>query len=415
VATAVIAVAGWFGFWRYHLKRFDAVQAGVLYRGAQPTELGFQHVVARHNVRTVVSVRLEDPALYRGLVDLGDPDGEQESRYVPQLGPRHLHWPMDDEAYWPWFTPWMFEDFFTLMDDPANWPVLVHCLGGRHRTGTFSAMFQLEYNRRPVEDVLREMYSFDFGEPAPIQEHNLRTYLPRPLPVAAQWTVLVDGLAAKGTVPRAFRELVRQLRAEDEPARVAQYIKDNRPFAVCLAHWLIDRPDHPLTTAATHLAARLLEESEDPAALASAASLVADFGSPAQQERLLSLLQAQSQTSAPSPRYEAIVAGLTNRYTPNRIAFLAPLVGDRRQRVDPRLSRYRYCDTAAVRLTSIVNEQLHPGTADPGSWDMALANCQRWLAEHPDRCQLSTLLPPLSHVRPRASVAPEVDGRQPMR
>ncbi len=68
-ATAGIALllaAAWIGFWRHHLKRFDVVQSGVLYRVAQPTEFGFRHVVERHRIKTVLSMRLEGPPLAHG-------------------------------------------------------------------------------------------------------------------------------------------------------------------------------------------------------------------------------------------------------------------------------------------------------------------------------------------------------------
>jgi protein tyrosine/serine phosphatase len=66
---------------------------------------------------------------------------------------------MGAEAFWPWFSPEQFEAFFELMDDPTNFPVAVHCIGGRHRTGTFVALYRLEYQRWNVEDAQREMYA----------------------------------------------------------------------------------------------------------------------------------------------------------------------------------------------------------------------------------------------------------------
>ena len=62
---------------------------------------------------------------------------------------------MGKEWCWPWFTPWQFDEFFKLLDDPANLPLAVHCMGGRHRTGTFSALYRLEYDGWPIERVTR--------------------------------------------------------------------------------------------------------------------------------------------------------------------------------------------------------------------------------------------------------------------
>jgi hypothetical protein len=375
-------------------------------------------VIRRHQIKTVVSVRLEDPPLHTGLIDLGQPDGELESRYVAGIGPRHIQWPLGEEAYWPWFTPWLYEEFFKLFDDPINHPVLVHCVGGRHRTGTFVALFQLEYRRRPVEEVLREMYSYDFGHPIPVQEHNLRTYQPRPLPDASQWQALLNGLFpedSKEQAPRDYAELVCRLRTAlregDLRRRLESYIAEDRPFALCLAQRVIDDPAHTLAAAAATLAASRLQEDDDPSAVASAAALIADFGTPDQQQLLLQLLESEAKTDPPSPRYAALVAGVTNRYTPNRVPYLRPLLADRRSRPEPHASQYRYCDTAAARLVSIIDEPLHNGLPDRAAWDQAVALCQHWLAEHPDSGRLSRLLPPTGHNSVRTGTHAEVDGR----
>ncbi|OYV80941.1 MAG: hypothetical protein B7Z73_18700, partial [Planctomycetia bacterium 21-64-5] len=137
LAVAVAAAyAGWWAFWHHHAKRFQEVRKGVFYRVAQPSEIGFRYLIDDVGVKTVLSVQLYDFRLHRGLVSFGPPDGCRESEYVEQLGARPVQWPMGVEKSWPWLTPWQFEQFFRLMDDPDNWPVAVHCQGGRHRTGT---------------------------------------------------------------------------------------------------------------------------------------------------------------------------------------------------------------------------------------------------------------------------------------
>lgn len=422
LVLTLVAWGAWFGFWRHHLKRFDIVAPGVLYRVAQPTEFGFKHVVRHYQIRSVLSVRLEDPSLYRGWVDFGEPDGELESTFVPKLGLRFVQWPVGEETYWPWFTPWLLEEFYRFMDEPKNLPVLIHCVGGRHRTGTFVALFQLEYGRRPVEEVLREMYSYDFGPPAPLHEHNLRTYLPRPLPNDAQWRELLRELfmdVDPAEQPLGFSELARQLKSctadSDEYRRLERYLASDRPFALCLAERLIDRPHHPLAARVAALAAKHLEAGEDRGSLASAAAIVADCGTRAQQQRLLEILAAESRTPVPSQRYEAIVAGVTNRYTPNRIAYLTPLLQDKRQRCGTDTRVYRYCDTAAARLISITNEPLYLGEPGQLGWDRAIGRAAAWLESHPDSRQLSTLLPPSGPNEVRTGTSHEIDGNNVLR
>src|SRR5688572_9204012 len=97
---------------QYHLKRFQAVRPGVLYRTGQPTELGIWYLVRAKGVKTVLSTQLYDMRLRSGIIDPGEPSGRRESFHVTQLGARPRQWPMGKEACWPWVTPWQFEEFF---------------------------------------------------------------------------------------------------------------------------------------------------------------------------------------------------------------------------------------------------------------------------------------------------------------
>ncbi len=214
VFAAVLSSAGYWAFWHHHTKRFMEVRKGVFYRVAQPSEFGFRYLIKNIGIKTVVSVQLYDFRLRRGLISFSDPDGCRESEYVARLGARAVQWPMGTEKSWPWLTPWQFEQFFQLLDDPRNWPVAVHCQGGRHRTGTLSALFRLEYDRWDAERALAEMYSFKFGGAIRLQEHNLRTYLPRPHPTSAEWAALQCYYAPLLTQTIAdYETLVRKLRS----------------------------------------------------------------------------------------------------------------------------------------------------------------------------------------------------------
>ena len=418
-ALAATLGLAWFGFWRYHLKRFHPVREGVLYRVAQPTEFGFRHLASEHKIKTVLSVRLEDPALYQGLLDPGAPNGQPESSFVPTLGVKHIQWPMGEEAYWPWLTPWQFEEFYKLFDNQENLPVVVHCVGGRHRTGTFTALFQMEYNRLPAEAAIAEMHSYDFGRPVPVHDHNLRTYLPRPRPDSETWKALVKGLfgADPSQAPADYEGLVRLLREEACDValrqRVGEYLRQGLPFGLCLVHRLIDTPTDPLASDATRLASEQLQApNNDASTWAIAAALVADFGSPDQQQALYKLLEQEPDQGEPTPRYQAVVAGVTNRYTPNRIAYLLPLLSDRRKRPEKAARGFRYCDTAVARLTSITDEPLfverYP-LAD--AWSDGVRRAEKWFSENPEKKQLVQMLPPTGKNVVRGEKGRERDGR----
>lgn len=400
-ALALAAGGGYVLFWRYHAKRYQAVRPGVFYRTGQPTVWGLRHLIGVQRVRTVVSLQLFDPRLESGLVDVGEPDGPCESEFVRRQGAQHVQWPMGDEGCWPWLTPWQFDEFFKLFDEPENWPVAVHCAGGRHRTGTLAALFRLEYDRWPVERTLAEMYSFDFGLPIIRQEHHLRTYLPRPRPSPVIWTELRGALGPLVAQPPIdYEDLVRQLRRSLAQPPVAAALEDwlraDRPFALALAHRLVAQPNDALAAPAAEAASRCLERTEAEAAdWSMAAALVADFGTKPQQARLLQLLADESRAAQVSPRYAALAAGVTNRYTPNRLPYLRPLLHDTRHRVEPAASDYRYCDTAALRLSVIADEEMLLGpSSELKSWDDARTRALAWLEAHPDLAALSPLRPP---------------------
>ncbi|HWB00441.1 MAG TPA: tyrosine-protein phosphatase [Pirellulales bacterium] len=404
IGAVVVLALGWaiYGsFWRYHVKRFQVVREGVLYRTGQPTELGLRHLIADHGVKTIVSLQLYDFRLHSGLYDPGDANGAKEADYVARLGAKHLQWPMGEEACWPWPTPWQFEAFFALLDDPKNLPVMIHCMGGRHRTGTLSALYRLEYDRWPIERALAEMQSFDFNDCTPLQEHNLRTYLPRPHPAPEVWDQLETALGAVVGAPEVthYEELVRRLRARlDEPAivtAISEYVTARGAFALPLVQRLIDDEQSALVPSAIAAAAKVVEQPKAAQTdWQSAAALVADFGDRRSQRRLQSVLGEEVGASAVSPRYAALAAGVMNRYTRNRIGYLVAMLEDERQRVEPDASGYRYCDSAVARLVSITDQPLFRGGPTAANWDRARAAARALLAENPALADLGTLAPP---------------------
>lgn len=403
LAVAVPACwGGYVAFWRYHLKRFQAVEPGVLYRSAQPTELALWWVAHRHGVRTVVSLQLHDFRLYRGLFDFGAPDGEKESIYTQSLGLKHVQWPMGDEQCWPWPDAWELEEFFHLVDDPANRPVLIHCMGGRHRTGTFSALYRMEYDRWTPEKALAEMYGFEFGHRIPSQEHNLRTYYPRPLPSDEQWKTLAAAFQVDPAMPpaRAVPELVLRIR-NDEPDGMlqrafAQYLAEGRTFGLELALRVLRNEKDFTSLSLIESARRTLKEHlyNNLSELTAAASIVADFGSPEDQHALVERLWQESDSPEPTAAYEALVVGVTNRYTANRLAYLRPLLDDDRLRSGVNTSSFKYCDTATYRFAAITGELPVLKWLEEQMLDEGRKRAIAWLDSNPEAAKVSRLLPP---------------------
>ncbi len=428
---------GLLGLYRWqwhHYRRFQEVRPGVLYRTGMPSEWGLRHLVQQYGIRTVLCLyEVPVPRVRAGwFFDPGGPSGPPESQLAHQLGVRFFHWIIPLEGPWPWPDPEHLEEFFHLMDQPENWPVLIHCWAGKHRTGTFVALYRLEYEDWPVAEALKEMYRFQFGASFALQEHNLRTYVRRPRPTASQWHALQEAFSPYlSRQPADYDDLVRMLRAEMArpavAARLEEYLRQGKPFGVCLADrlmgtkvpWLpalllqADRilflpsqesfpKGNPKEMAdSTSLSTPVLAEdfgqlcrlpNRPPRAeeVATAAGLVADFGYPEAQRRLWSLLEQQIQQPEITPRYRALVAGLINRYRPSRLPYLKLLLEDRRVRPEPVAAGTRYADTAVARMAAIVQEDFigRRGQASSQDWDQAILRAKQWFAQHPEAAKL---------------------------
>ena len=56
------------------------------------------------------------------------------------------------------------EYFLRLVNDQANWPVFVHCKGGRHRTGEMTAIYRITQEGWTAGQAYDEMKKYDFED-----------------------------------------------------------------------------------------------------------------------------------------------------------------------------------------------------------------------------------------------------------
>jgi tyrosine-protein phosphatase SIW14 len=54
-------------------------------------------------------------------------------------------------------------EFLSLVTNPANQPVFVHCVGGRHRTGVMTAVYRMTQDRWTAAQAFEEMKRYKFG------------------------------------------------------------------------------------------------------------------------------------------------------------------------------------------------------------------------------------------------------------
>lgn len=72
--------------------------------------------------------------------------------------------------------------FFEIVNNPANQPVYVHCAGGRHRTGTMTALYRMTFNGWSAAQAYNEMkqYRFEGFPDHPVLRNYVYAYKPGP-------------------------------------------------------------------------------------------------------------------------------------------------------------------------------------------------------------------------------------------
>lgn len=153
VAIIVGLPVGYASYRNAHLRNFSVVKPGVLYRSGQMSVAGLERIVHDHGIRTVVTLR---DALVEGERPPDWREQEfcrnQDIQYV-RIRPRM--WSSADGGPAP--AEAGVHRFLAVMDDPANYPVLVHCMAGIHRTGACVAIYRMEFDHWDNAAALNEL------------------------------------------------------------------------------------------------------------------------------------------------------------------------------------------------------------------------------------------------------------------
>ena len=177
--VAALLVAGPWGYAHYrqiHIRNFRAVREGVLYRSGQMTITGLKAAVHERGIKTVITLRDSASA------NEPPPDLSEENyclaeglNYV-RISPRSW-WSPDGSIP----AEIGVRRFLEVMDNADNFPVLVHCFAGIHRTGAFCAVYRMEYDRWSNEEAIAELYAcgYKYLEDEWDLLDFLKSYVPR--------------------------------------------------------------------------------------------------------------------------------------------------------------------------------------------------------------------------------------------
>jgi tyrosine-protein phosphatase SIW14 len=116
------------------------------YRGAQPEGRDYADLAAL-GIKTVINLTSDDAQT-------------NEESMVERAKMTYFEIPMTTHEP-P--TAAQLAQFMKIVNDPANQPVYVHCVGGRHRTGVMTAAYRMTQEGWSADRAFSEMKQYKFG------------------------------------------------------------------------------------------------------------------------------------------------------------------------------------------------------------------------------------------------------------
>ena len=127
------------------IKNFGKVDDNY-YRGSQPSKVQMEEL-KRLGVKTIIDLRKDKVT---SAADWATGSGLQYFNITMKPSKAATD---EQTAY-----------FLSLVNDPKNWPVYVHCKGGRHRTGALTAVYRITHDGWTAEQAWEEMKAYDFND-----------------------------------------------------------------------------------------------------------------------------------------------------------------------------------------------------------------------------------------------------------
>src|SRR5438445_1337558 len=111
------------------VPNFYRVNQGI-FRGGQPSVQGLRNL-AKLGVKTIVDLRASTE------------QSDWEAKQVKSLGMQYVHVPF--HAHLP-PTQGEIERAFSVFENGSQWPIFIHCHGGRDRTGMIVACYRISHD-----------------------------------------------------------------------------------------------------------------------------------------------------------------------------------------------------------------------------------------------------------------------------
>jgi tyrosine-protein phosphatase SIW14 len=141
---------------RIQIDNFGKIDSNY-YRGAKPQGRDFSDLAS-------LGVKM--------VIDLAAEGDRAEGTNVERAGMKFVRIPLP-EGHAP--STAQLSQFMKLVDDSANQPVYVHCIGGKHRTGVLTAVYRMTHDGWTADQAFSEMKRYNFG---PVFLHaSLKSYV----------------------------------------------------------------------------------------------------------------------------------------------------------------------------------------------------------------------------------------------
>jgi protein tyrosine/serine phosphatase len=125
------------------IKNFGKINEQY-YRGSQPDAVQYVEL-KKLGIKTVIDLRKDRE--------------DKEPDWAKSAGLQYVNIPLTTKHP---ATEEQTSEFLTVVNDSANWPVFVHCKGGRHRTGEMTAIYRITHDGWTATQAYEEMKKFDF-------------------------------------------------------------------------------------------------------------------------------------------------------------------------------------------------------------------------------------------------------------
>lgn len=123
---------------------FHVVDKNV-WRCSQPSPEAIIELKSNYGLKTILNLR--------GINEAED----SEAQLADSLGLNYISFPMD--ARYPQNQD-SLQMVLKIVNDSTNYPILIHCLGGKDRTGLVVALYKLEKYHTPKPDLITEILMY---------------------------------------------------------------------------------------------------------------------------------------------------------------------------------------------------------------------------------------------------------------